>query len=128
MAEKESAYDFVGRPKVADKSFGKKGGEVGGSTKKAMEKEGSTEGVGGGLRAEAMKEEPILHESTFRSGPKDKNWEKKPETGTPRQEASFRNRDRQGTGIEHEPVYQGKFPSYPTKGPKGMKPSEQEDD
>lgn len=124
--EEERAIDTVGRTGVKNKSYGKVGGEEG-SSKKSMDKKGSTEGIGGGLHADAMKEEAIVHEASYRKG-LDKNEETKAETGTPRQEASYQNRDRAGSGLNDEPVYQRKFPSYPKSGPKGTKKGEIEDD
>ena len=120
----ERAKDTVGTPKFPSKSFGRKGGEAGSSKKEG--KGGSTDGIGGGFRSEDVKDEPVFHEAAYRDG-KDKNYEKKPETGTPRQEASYQNRDRQGSGLSNEPKYQQKLPSYPTSGPK-TKEGAQEDD
>lgn len=107
----ERAIDTVGRPGVKAKSFGSSKGT---SKKESMGE--SAKGVGGGLKADNTKDEPVFHESSYRDGV-DKNFEKKAETGLPRQEASYQNRDRQGTGFEAEPVYQRKLRSYPSKGP-----------
>ncbi len=113
----ERAVDTVGRPNSATKSFGKHGGTVGGSSKMGMNKPGSTEGVGGGFVSDAAKDEPIVHESSFRTSGKDKNFKNEVESGTPRQDSSYQNRDRQGAGLNNEPVYQNRVKSYPTKGP-----------
>jgi hypothetical protein len=84
-------------------------------------------GIGGGLKDDNMKEEPILHEAAYRTDGKDKNYQEKAQTGTPRQEAAYQNRDRQGSGLEAEPVYQRKFQSYPSKGPQTKRSNTQDD-
>lgn len=111
--------DTVGRPNVKMKSFGKVGGETGSSSKKSSGE--SMGGVGGDLKGQDVQDEPIFHEAAYRSAGKDANWEKKPETGVPRQEASYQLRDRQGSGVEQEPKYQSKLRSYPTSSPKTKK-------
>ena len=121
----ERAIDTVGRPGIKQKSYGKVGGEVGGkSEKKGMG--GSAKGVGG-FRGDNTQEEPVQHEASYRTDGKDKNYEKKPESGLPRQEAAYQNRDRQGSGLVNEPKYQQKLRSYPTGNPKTKK-SKTEDD
>lgn len=120
----ERAIDTVGRPGIKGKTYGKYGGETGKSEKKGMGD--SANGVGGGLHADFTKDEPIIHEAAYRAG-KDNNYEKKAETGTPRQEATYQNRDRQGSGINHQPKFQDKLPSYPKNSPKTKQSSEQDD-
>jgi hypothetical protein len=83
-----------------------------------LSKGGKTEGLGG-LRGENTQEEPVLHEPAYHKS--DKNEEAKPETGLPRQEAGYQSRDRQGSGIEDQPIWQNKVRSYPAKGPKKIK-------
>ena len=115
--KEERAVDTVGRPKQSAKSFGSSKG-----TSKNESKGASAKGVGGGLKADNVKDEPIFHEAAYRAG-KDNNYEKKVESGLPRQEASYQNRDRQGSGLVHEPKYQEKLRSYPKSGPKTKKGS-----
>ena len=119
----ERAVDTVGRPGVKMKSFGKKGGEAGSSRK--GDKGGSARGIGTGIGTDA-KEEPIFHEAAYRAG-KDKNYDPKVESGLPRQEASYQNRDRQGSGLDNENTYQKKLRSYPMSSPKTKKGKVEDD-
>lgn len=125
--QNERAVDSVGRPNFHNgKTFGKVGGETG-SSKKSSPGE-STKGIGGNLSADNMKEEPIIHEAAYRGNMGgDRNESKKAESGLPRQEAAYQNRDRQGSGLEAEPVYQRKIPSYP-KSNRPTKQSSKQDD
>lgn len=115
----ERAVDTVGRPNVKTKAFGSSKGT---STKKGLAP--SAKGVGGKLSSENTVDEPVVHSAAYRKS--DKNYEAKAETGTPRQDSSFRNRDRQGTGVEASSRYQSKLPNYPKKGPK-IKDASEED-
>lgn len=110
----ERAVDTVGRPTSKSSSMGSSKG----SSKSEMTS-GSAKGVGGGLQADVMKDEPIFHEPAYRTKGKDNNYESKVQSGLPRQEASYQNRDRNGSGLENEPKYQRKLASYP-KGNRGM--------
>jgi hypothetical protein len=119
----DRAVDMVGRPNFkGGKSFGSSSG----SSKKSSPGE-SAKGIGGGLKDDNTVDEPIFHEAAYRSSGKDANYEKKPESGLPRQESSYQNRDRQGSGLEAEPVYQKKFPAYPSKGSKTKQSSDEDD-
>ena len=118
----ERAVDGVGRPPFkSNKSFGSD------STQGRKSGSGSTKGVGGGLKSENTVSEPIFHEASYRTGGKDKNYEAKPQSGLPRMEASYTNRDRSGTGVEKQPKYQSKLQSYPTKGPATKRSNTQDD-
>ena len=92
----------------------------------------SAEGVGGKLSSDTTqdinlgphKSEPIENRAAYRKNAGISNSEygvsdpkftgaNKPQTGTPRQEAAYVNRDRQGSGLETQPAHQRKLPSYP---------------
>ena len=93
---------------------------------------GSAEGVGGKLSSDTTKdigtgphkEEPIENRAAYRKNFSTENSEYgvsdgkftgagKPMTGLPKQEASYVNRDRQGSGLETQPAIQRKLPNYP---------------
>ena len=79
------------------------------------------------MKSDNTVSEPIFHEPAYRTNGKDKNYDAKPQSGLPRREAAYTNRDRSGTGVEKEPAYQAKLRSYPSSGPKTKK-SKTEDD
>lgn len=110
----ERAIDTVGRPKGDKVSEGNKPGKA--SSK--MEG-GSQNGIGGGLTGNAMVDEPIFHEPAYRRSGGDKNSSSKAETGTPRQEAGYRNRNNGASGqnMTNDSRYQDKLPSFPKKNP-----------
>ena len=67
-----------------------------------------------------MVEEPVMHEPAYRRGVSgDKNYEDKVQSGMPQSQASYQDRDRQGSGVETQPIWQVKQSSYP-KGNRGM--------
>ena len=112
QTKEERAIDTFGRPTADKSSMGSSKG-----TSKSEMTSGSAKGIGTGIGNNTV-EEPIFHEASYRTGGKDKNEEKKAETGLPRQEASYQNRDRNGSGLDNNPVYQRKLPSYPKSSPK----------
>lgn len=116
------AKDTVGTPKARAVTMGGQGR----GTAVAKGNGGSSAGVGGGLKGDNTATQPIFYEAAYRTDGKDNNYVKNPETGTPRQEASYQNRDRQGSGLESEPSYQRKVPSYPAASPKTKRSSTQD--
>lgn len=114
MKESERAKDFVGEPKA--KKVSSKGKE----TSKKESRGVSAKGVIAD-KGQNTKDEPIEHKSAYRG-----RNSKTVESGLPRQEASFQNRDRQGSGLENEPTYQRKLKSYPKK--KSLKSGENKED
>lgn len=107
------AKDTVGIPKASRNSQGSMKG-----TAKNLSSKGSTKGVGGRLREDNVKEEPVSHEPAYRRS--DKNYSAKVQEGMPQSGAAYRNRDRQGTGLETQPRWQTKEKSYPTSGRAGL--------
>lgn len=105
MKELERAKDFVGEPSAK---------KVSGMRKQTSKKESKGVSTKGVIADKGMntKDEPIEHKSAYRG-----RNNKVVETGLPRQESSFQNRDRQGSGLENEPTYQRKLKSYPKKSP-----------
>ena len=88
--------------------------KVSGKGKMSAKKESrgaSTKGVNAD-KGMNTKDEPIEHKSAYRG-----RAVGAVESGLPRQESSFQNRDRQGSGLENEPTYQRKLKSYPKKSP-----------
>lgn len=79
-------------------------------------------GIGGGLKGDNTKDEPIENVSAYRGRATGAI-----KSGLPPQEAAFQNRDRSGSGLENEPTYQRKLKSYPTKSPKMTKKENMED-
>lgn len=117
MAYKNKSYSGrEGVPSAKKMSMGSSKGSM-----KMKDNGGSSKGTYSGS-GDNTREEPVSHESSFRGGKGgDKNMSPKVMSGTPRQEASYQNRDRQGSGIQNEPTYQRKLKSYPTSGPKTKK-------